>query len=115
MTTERQARVIIAERCGGRCERCGAPQYTVHHRRKKSQGGPWEPANLLALCGSGTTGCHGFVEANPKFAHDMGYWLRHGEHYELTAVWLWGRWMLPPNDGGPMVEVDAKDLTQVPA
>jgi hypothetical protein len=105
MTTERQARAIIAERCGGRCERCGHPGYTVHHRRKRSQGGRWDPSNLLALHGSGTTGCHGWVEANPKAAHLLGFWLRHGQTSQETPVWLWGRWVLLDDVGG-LLEVE---------
>lgn len=97
---ERAARRIIAERCGGRCERCGAPEYTVHHRRKRSQGGTWCPSNLLALHGSGTTGCHGWVEANPAAAHALGFWLRAGQSPDTTPVWLWGRWVLLQPDGG---------------
>lgn len=30
------------------------------------------PANLLLLCGSGTTGCHGWVESNRAEARDLG-------------------------------------------
>jgi hypothetical protein len=29
-------------------------------------------ANLLVLCGSGTTGCHGWVESNRASARDLG-------------------------------------------
>lgn len=97
---ERTARRVIAERCGGRCERCGAPEYTVHHRRKRSQGGTWCPSNLLALCGSGTTGCHGWVENNPTAAQALRFWLRAGQPSETTPVWLWGRWVLLQPDGG---------------
>lgn len=96
---EREARRIVAERCGGRCERCGVPQYTCHHRRKKSQGGPWSPSNLLAVCGHGTAGCHGEIEANPMWAHARGLWLRAGELPEVTPVELFGRWVLLTDDG----------------
>lgn len=96
---ESQARRIVAERCGGRCERCGAPEYTVHHRRKRSQGGGWEPSNLLALCGHGTAGCHGHVEANPNWATALGFWLRAGQTGATSPVWLWGRLVLLTDDG----------------
>lgn len=97
---ERTARQIIAERCGGRCERCGQPQYTVHHRRKRSQGGTWAPSNLLAVCGDGARGCHGHIEANPTWAHAMGFWLRAGQTSLTAPVWLWGRQVLLTDDGG---------------
>ena len=32
-----------------------------------------QPANLIALCGSGVTGCHGWVESNRDKAREMGY------------------------------------------
>lgn len=98
--TATEARRVIAERCGGRCERCGHVGYTVHHRRKVSQGGTWNPSNLLALCGSGTTGCHGWTEGNPKAANLLGFWLRHGQTSQESAVWLWGRWVLLDDSGG---------------
>lgn len=31
------------------------------------------PANILALCGTGTTGCHGWVEANRFEARRLGF------------------------------------------
>lgn len=97
---ESRCRDIVSERCGGRCERCGAPQYTCHHRWKKGQGGPWVPSNIVALCGSGTTGCHGWVEANPAAANRMGLWLRSGQHdTENQRLWLWRRWVVFHDDG----------------
>lgn len=57
---------------GARCAVCGRPATNAHHEPPKGSGGkhrqftmwtPWgrfilKPA-LIALCGSGTTGCHG--------------------------------------------------------
>lgn len=97
---ESRCRDVVSERCGDRCERCGAPQYTCHHRWKRSHGGPWEPANIVALCGSGTTGCHGWVEANPAAAIRLGFWLKSGNRdLEKARLWLWGRWVVLRNDG----------------
>lgn len=31
----------------------------AHHRRNRSQQGKWDVRNLLWVCGSGSTGCHG--------------------------------------------------------
>lgn len=58
---------------------CLGRRYSVHHRAKRGQGGGWSPANLLAACGSGTTGCHGYVEANPTWSRDHGLWLFTGD------------------------------------
>lgn len=45
------------------CVICGAIDISIHHVLPRGQSGDdvWE--NLVALCGSGTTGCHGGVEA----------------------------------------------------
>jgi len=48
----------LRRRKGGRCRVCGAPASDLHHLL----GGVWrsdEVDNLIPLCGSGTTGCHG--------------------------------------------------------
>ena len=50
---------------------------SIHHRRMRSHGSGYErlhePENLLTLCGSGTTGCHGWVHAHPNRAYQLGY------------------------------------------
>lgn len=63
-------------------------QWSVHHRRSRGMGGSSNPAinlpaNLLAVCGSGTTGCHGFIEANRVWAHELGL-LLHDVEERLT-------------------------------
>jgi hypothetical protein len=50
------------------CCICGDVLFSVHHVLKRSQGGDDVRANLVALCGSGTTGCHGLVEGAEKDA-----------------------------------------------
>lgn len=51
----------------GRCRICGADRrYTVttrHHLIPRSQGGDDIDDNLVPLCGHGTVGCHGRIEA----------------------------------------------------
>jgi hypothetical protein len=32
-----------------------------------------ETANLIVLCGTGTSGCHGWVESNRAKARELGY------------------------------------------
>lgn len=51
--------------------------WSAHHRRPRGAGGtsePWvaQPPNCLILCGSGTTGCHGWVESNRALATEYG-------------------------------------------
>jgi len=70
---------LVRERDGWACVRCGNPAtLTTQHRVARGMGGTraaWinQPANLLTLCGSGTTGCHGWVESHPKDATALGY------------------------------------------
>lgn len=59
---EKKCRAIVKARSGGMCERCGLrAAETMHHRRFRSQGGPWTPSNILHLDGDGTRGCHGVL------------------------------------------------------
>lgn len=66
-----ELRELVIARAGWACDRCACPLvgklYSLQHRRARGAGGrrggvldtPW---NLVVLCGSGTTGCHGLVE-----------------------------------------------------
>lgn len=49
-------------RLGLRCAVCGDPSESYHHIVRRSQGGDDTPANLLAVCGHGTRGCHSLIE-----------------------------------------------------
>jgi len=63
---EATCRRIVSQRSRGICERCGRARADgKHHRVKRGQLGKWDPSNIVDLCGTGTTGCHGFVE-NPS-------------------------------------------------
>lgn len=70
---------LVDERDQQCCVVCGMSLYAVsgsrHHRRPRSHkfGGLHLPANLILVCGSGTTGCHGKIHANPAWAYQMGY------------------------------------------
>lgn len=109
--SEESARRIVRERCWGRCELCraGSP-LTFAHRRNRSHGGAWAPSNGLALCGSGTTGCHGWTEANPTWAYQGG-WRIHGDQTPPSEVPVWlnnpwpGWWLL--DDQGGLISLDA--------
>lgn len=60
-------RAVLAQ---PRCALCPLGSATGHHVIAK--GGPYYgddvPENIVALCGSGTTGCHGAVEAREEWA-----------------------------------------------
>ena len=106
---EARAREIVAQRSEDRCEIavpgvCRGIRRSVHHRRKRSQGGDWRPSNLLAACGDGTTGCHGYVEARPRWANEHGLWLfaGDGEPHEVSVFMRWANsrsWYLLDDDG----------------
>lgn len=112
------ARVLIAAREGGSCFRCGIrvvaleesargyrirplTDYSIHHRRARGMGGSRDPetahpSNGLLLCGSGTTGCHGWVESHRGQARADGYLLESWQdprttpiRLPLSAEWVW--------------------------
>jgi hypothetical protein len=74
--------VILRDR--GQCAFCGkrpdgerGEGWSLHHRRRRGQGGDRRPdtnspANLVILCGTGTTKCHGWVESNRTAAKELG-------------------------------------------
>ena len=82
-------RQLVLDRAGYRCEICGrllhdgtmwTQAYSVHHRRPRGMGGTTDPsantpANLMLLCGTGTTGCHGYLESRRALARHGGWLL----------------------------------------
>lgn len=83
----------VWERDGGACAGCGRTLrfedrgspfgWSMHHRLPRGAGGtraPWInlPSNLVCLCGSGTTGCHGDKEGHRRQAEDDGFIIRRG-------------------------------------
>jgi hypothetical protein len=83
---------IVAERSGYCCELCtdqlhDGQQWTAvhsyHHRQPRGMGGTSRPDvhaayQLLLLCGSGITGCHGRVERLRETAYAAGWLVKHG-------------------------------------
>lgn len=99
-------RLGIVNRALWRCERCGEPTSTasIHHRTPRGMGGTKlvsvnEPANLVLLCGSGTTGCHGWIEHNRAEAREHGWLVPRGsDPTEIPIVDSKGRPWLLDND-----------------
>lgn len=56
----------------GRC----APGLNAHHRLPTGNGGPDTLENLVALCGSGTTGHHAYVHDHPTESYENGLLIR---------------------------------------
>lgn len=75
----------IWDRDEGRCAWCGTPiwgergvNWSVHHREPRGMGGtssPYvgRPSNGVLLHGSGTTGCHAYLEQNRDEAESKGF------------------------------------------
>lgn len=97
-------RLIFTIRDNEACFRCGrglrwedrGMGWSMHHRRPRSMGGTktaWVgmAANALTLCGSGTTGCHGWVESHRDEAFEDGYLIsaNSGQIAEDVAVRRW--------------------------
>ena len=109
----REVRELCGERDQARCVICGKPLYGVpaslHHRRMRSH--PYDAmhkaANLIWVCGSGTTFCHGMIHANPALAYKMG-WLVHSYETAVNVpIYTWHGWMMLGNNGS-MVKVDVE-------
>lgn len=75
---------------------------SIHHREPRSH--PFDrlhqPENLLQLCGSGTTGCHGWVHAHPARAYRLGYLVHTGKDPATIPVYYrTGGWQQLNKDG----------------
>lgn len=74
------ARVLVYARDSHYCQMCGRSVVdfpsSVHHRINRGSGGSakLERASLLIrLCGTGTTGCHGWITEEPGYGAGLGY------------------------------------------
>ena len=105
-----EVRSTILHRAGMCCERCGTSSsdwtgWSVHHRRPAGMGGDRRPeargaANGLLLCGSGVTGCHGWVESNRTEAYGLGLLVPRPLIPAGIPVQIVGkRWVLLDDDG----------------
>lgn len=123
--------------CEGRTPRCIAPngsvlglpreQVSVQHRRAQGMGGTAlaetnDLANVLLLCGTGTSGCHGWVENDERGeAERRGLWVRHEyrdgvpvplTEYPLT-LWSGRRVLLHPTEPVYLPHPDPWGLTEI--
>lgn len=101
-----------------RCVGCGAASpLNCQHRLARGMGGTSSdlkstPANGILLCGSGTTGCHGWVEHHPAPASALGWRLWQGEDPSLKPYWdrSYG-WRLPDPYGQATYVDPDEDMT----
>lgn len=94
-------RAAIYQVNDGRCIGCGRTDLTAQHRRARGMGGNRDPLiaaapNGVPLCGSGTTGCHGWTERHPLPAELLGWRLVGMQDALEEPFWTrfgWRRWM----------------------
>jgi 5-methylcytosine-specific restriction endonuclease McrA len=97
-----QVRTLVLVRDLYRCAWCGRPYreaLNIHHRLLRSHGTDNSPENLLSLCGSGTTGCHGAVHANPAKARARGHIVPSWDDPAGVLVLTWRGWLRLTPDG----------------
>lgn len=65
------------------------------------------PSNVVDVCGSGTTGCHGEIEANPDAARVDGWWVdAHQDPREVPIkLYVWPSWRVLLDDEGMVTPV----------
>lgn len=97
---------MVDDRDGRRCVRCGRSLYAVggsrHHRKLRSQCTRVEKhqvQNLILLCGSGTTGCHGFVHMHPTIAYENGWCVKSFQDQLEVPVRTWHGLVYLTTDG----------------
>lgn len=95
----------VLGRDGYACARCGqAGTLNLHHRTPRGMGGSRDPlsaspANLVTLCGSGTTGCHGWVESHRDQAVTEGWIVLRGTDPATVPVRINGYLWVLGHDG----------------
>jgi hypothetical protein len=90
-------RRIVHVREGMACAACGISvtgrPHSIQHRRARGMGGTTDPAanlpsNLVLLCGTAVTGCHGLAESRDPDMHGRGFWLRSWENPAVIPVMI---------------------------
>lgn len=103
-----KTRRAVIDRDRGICQWCGdtvqVDYYSLQHRRARGMGGSKDPvssspANGVVMCGTGTTGCHGYVEAHPAEAIERGFRVPQGRNPALVPLvdWRGASWWLTPD------------------
>jgi hypothetical protein len=68
---------VCCRRCGrvigNTRDHNGLTAGSKHHRKKRRNADADRVENIVILCGTGTTFCHGWCHAEPKQAHDDGW------------------------------------------
>ncbi|QGJ92060.1 hypothetical protein SEA_KEELAN_96 [Gordonia phage Keelan] len=94
--SESSCRTIVSKRSRGLCEKCGRVATDMHHRKNRSQGGKWNPANVIHLCRE----CHAHMTTHPNDGYQGGWMIRGFESEYDIPVLRWGYWTLLDDEGG---------------
>ncbi len=94
--SEDYARKRVLPRNMGACEVqipgvCRGHVESYQHRKRRgncTKFERWAPSNGIAVCGDGTTGCHGWIHANPEAAQAQGWEVLTEENPAEVSVWL---------------------------
>ena len=108
-------RSLVVARDLDRCVRCGIHTAgiarSVQHRQARGMGGrlgAHTSANLIVLCGTGTTDCHGWVEdrANWNMASDLGWAVSSfaPDPAAIPVLVQWLGWCWPGDEWIPLQE-----------
>lgn len=101
-------KAAVWDRDGNRCQWCGRRDVSqIHHRLPRGRGGDNRLSNLIVLCGSGTTGCHGRVEHNRALAYDHGLLVKTGVDPAEQVVLTYRGWGYLTDDGTWLAEAAA--------
>lgn len=110
----KKTRLLVLIRDQWLCQVCGrnlasaylTGDYSLQHRRARGMGGSRRPdtnaaSNLLTVCGSATTGCHGWIEANPIPAGLRGWRIGQTQTPASEPVLTYTHgWVLLDDNGG---------------
>jgi hypothetical protein len=90
--SEAVGKALVKARALGLCEGCGLVDgQSWSHRIPKGVGGLWSASNGLWLCGSGTTGCHGRLEAARRAHRPLGWDVQRGRDTTTAEAVIWHR------------------------
>lgn len=94
-----RVRELVYTRDGHDCARCARSivnyPSSIHHRFPRRMGGTTDlrindPRNLVRICGSGVSGCHGWVESHRAQARDEGWLLPSLDDLTVPLLTVWG-------------------------
>lgn len=109
----KKVRVQVLLRDHNCCRRCGVHLsvrgYSLHHRQGRRGEDANRLSNLVTLCGSGTTGCHGYVHAHPEKSYAKGWMVRRqglDDPEEVPLIDVAGR-MFGLTDDGQVIPISS--------